>query len=900
MKITHNILRTSSAKLAFWVALQSVLGIANAAITVDITPDSAGNMLMGATQSKVLTVRSGDTLRFKNLGPLDNIIELNSATLSSSQVCSALALPTATAHTVPVQSPLPAGYYEKNELSGPYRTYPAGIFSLSVGTDECGYIEKTTPCAAPNEFPIDVQINAAGQSEYLCRPSIFLLSPTDPTKPSTVPPTVNPVCALNRTLETTWADSAIQGVFLRLSWSDINPAYGVYDWTNLDRELVAAVRNGKNVTLGIRVGGNSIPSWVFTTPAPNLAVAKKVQLRDWGTSGEEGPNDTCGFSYAVASPSDINFKTLFKKTLDDLGAHIRSDQRFFSVLAGVKVTGMGEATLENRLPSRCNIALRNTALGDTGTQGHIVSMSSPSIGAPVFDPKYSITADATQWRVRDVSQCVCNPQVLAAAGYRPSILRTFYSEIEATLQANFGYKQLIFMNISQGFPQIGESGRYLGDHLAPPILSSTVNASGQTVFTYGTVAAAIATVPNDIVDDSFTTQALVEDARNGVFAGGDLTKARGVGVENAALDTIGFSGFPNQGVKCRQQLGIDITAGNVGNPQFPIAKTTLIDATGVRCPNAIAVREGVANSKITGFQVRNVINTASDIDAALWNMTLNTNGVFFEPYEFGAWRMRKESARNAGGVLNATPAVKVETATLNFSAATAKSGAMWNAVLLARAKTLSADPANNNLFQANPYPSEYSVAISATSTSERYFFNSRACKAFRASATPVSINTVSIVPDGVVGTPATLLRMYNTPLRTHLYTIDANEYAVLATIGWSQDGVVGKLLNAGSTVFTRVTKPLYRLYNPILRKHLFTTDANENAVLATRGWSPEGVIGYMSDQGDVATPGITQALYRLYNAGLQQHLYTTDSNEVSVLSGLGSWVNEGVVGHLLR
>ncbi|HEL1584926.1 TPA: hypothetical protein TXJ06_001675 [Streptococcus suis] len=120
-------------------------------------------------------------------------------------------------------------------------------------------------------------------------------------------------------------------------------------------------------------------------------------------------------------------------------------------------------------------------------------------------------------------------------------------------------------------------------------------------------------------------------------------------------------------------------------------------------------------------------------------------------------------------------------------------------------------------------------------------------------------------------------RLYNSGLKVHLYTTDANEYEVLAERGWSQEGVAFKSAKEGT--------PVYRLYNAGLKVHLYTTDANEYAVLAGRGWSQEGV-AFNSVKDGVP-------VYRLYNAGLKKHLYTTDANEYKVLATRG-WTQEGV------
>jgi hypothetical protein len=718
-----------------------------------IKPDAQGNMGFGFARLNDLTADPGMHLLFQGLGPQDQIIEVNSPHLSSTQLCMDGNLPTGTAHPVVAQKPLPASHYAAHELSGPYRTYPAGIYPMSGESGECGWIEKTTPCVAPNESPFGSVVNPAGTTDYLCKVTSFFMNSATAGDYTTTPPTPNPACIKGKTLDSTWSDPANQGVFLRLSWKDVNPSYGVYDWTILDREFIAAMRNGKTIMIGVEVGGNSIPDWVFDSGDPTtLTKAQKLLLRDWGTQGDSLPNEQCGFQYTVASPSDATFKTLFKKVLSDMGSHIRGDQRKFSTLAGVKITGLGMSTLENRLPARCNIARPDPAQGDTGTQGHLlwVEAQNPNKSTvpltPLFDSKYAAV------RIKDVSQCVCNPQVLAYGGYTPSATLAFYDEVEATLLDNFGHKQQIFMNVTSAFPQVGErpangsSPRFLGDHLVGPITSYSTGSNYTT--DHSKIATTVAMEGTDLPAADDVTKALIQHGRSGAFAGNDATQARAFGVENAALDVLGFT--VDGSSKCSQDAGVASTGVFAGSANFPIAKTKTVDATGMKCPNWVATKEGVAYDKVTGFQVVAGLQGAEQMDSALWNMTLNTNGLFFELYESNAWRARKESAwiPNNKWVAddNATYGpIKLNTMTAGANITT-KSGADWNQLLLARANAFSSDSAHNNLFQTDPFPSSYTVPIQAiTANTSRWFFNSRACVAFLQSGTPVRINRVNLV-----------------------------------------------------------------------------------------------------------------------------------------------------------
>ncbi|MDM8542893.1 DUF1566 domain-containing protein [Desulfococcaceae bacterium HSG9] len=130
-------------------------------------------------------------------------------------------------------------------------------------------------------------------------------------------------------------------------------------------------------------------------------------------------------------------------------------------------------------------------------------------------------------------------------------------------------------------------------------------------------------------------------------------------------------------------------------------------------------------------------------------------------------------------------------------------------------------------------------------------------------------------------------RLYNTVLQVHLYSTDANEKAVLeADSDWNYEGVVWN--GYGSDVGQY---PVYRLYSPGLGKHLFTMDENEKNVLdAGPVWQFEKIAWYAN-----ATPYSGDIpIYRLYSDGLKQHLYSADENEKNALNGNGVWVYEGI------
>jgi hypothetical protein len=132
-------------------------------------------------------------------------------------------------------------------------------------------------------------------------------------------------------------------------------------------------------------------------------------------------------------------------------------------------------------------------------------------------------------------------------------------------------------------------------------------------------------------------------------------------------------------------------------------------------------------------------------------------------------------------------------------------------------------------------------------------------------------------------------RLYNPNDFHHHYTTDENEYHTLGNIGWNQEGISSCLYDEKRTLESVDAVPYLRLYNPNSSEHHWTTDANEYNVLGTVGWIQEGEDGYVFPS---QVRG-SEPLYRLYNPNDGLHHWTMDTNERTVLIGYG-WVDEGI------
>ncbi len=142
---------------------------------------------------------------------------------------------------------------------------------------------------------------------------------------------------------------------------------------------------------------------------------------------------------------------------------------------------------------------------------------------------------------------------------------------------------------------------------------------------------------------------------------------------------------------------------------------------------------------------------------------------------------------------------------------------------------------------------------------------------------PKKVNTVAVY------------RLYNAASGEHLYTTQMAELRGLClgdlffepAGGWNLEGIAWNAPKTGT--------PVYRLYQPGLDTHLYTSDENEIRILTTeKGWQMD------FDGTPVFYSGGNTPIYRLYNgeqAGL--HHFTTAINEYQVLPEYG-WKQEQV------
>lgn len=141
-----------------------------------------------------------------------------------------------------------------------------------------------------------------------------------------------------------------------------------------------------------------------------------------------------------------------------------------------------------------------------------------------------------------------------------------------------------------------------------------------------------------------------------------------------------------------------------------------------------------------------------------------------------------------------------------------------------------------------------------------------------------------------------LYRAYNGPIVDHFYTTSVTELDnAVNQLGYSPEGITGRVLTAESDWPYVKAVPLYRAYNPQITDHFYTASESEwNNAVENLEYSREGIAGYIyAEQVCGSIP-----LYRTYDVAGTDHFYTTNEQEYEGVVA-GGFANEGIVGYVL-
>jgi hypothetical protein len=232
---------------------------------------------------------------------------------------------------------------------------------------------------------------------------------------------------MNGTLATALAGPGIDGVLVKVGWSDLTTAPKVYDWTALDAQAHLAADTGQKFELAITLGG-SAPAWLFAAaPAGLGAMPVNLQYAD-----KAGANGRC-LPVVEARPWDPIYLAALDDLLTQLAQHLR-DANLYRRLSMVRLTAINGWTDELRLPAQ----------------------------TPKTIPDLPCITDSVQ--------------IWMDAGYRPSLLLGGWAKALDLYKQHFPNKTFNVAVLAGGsFPPIGEDGLPAMNGTAPAMVAKMVS-----------------------------------------------------------------------------------------------------------------------------------------------------------------------------------------------------------------------------------------------------------------------------------------------------------------------------------------------------------------------------------------------------------------------------------------
>jgi hypothetical protein len=373
--------------------------------------------------------------------------------------------------------------------------------------------------------------------------------------------------------------------------------------------------------------------------------------------------------------------------INELATHVASDSRWFQSLAHVKISGANFLSSEARLPKRC--------------------LDNPSDGVLDVITKTNGLLD----------YCHCNSKIWADAGYTPDGLYEYYRVVENTIyNAFYQRKSLGYQLIQAGFPRVESATNFEGDALQDQFGNFLLLPRG---------------VITDDLKGVVQTEAVLREGHEGRFVDPSGAVNAPVAGKLFVPQHSGLGRLPEDDnlPGCDQAMPVDSATLQA---RFPISPGTPGDG-GPGCPNRWAVDQGTLHSQVMGFQTNNPspggVTSPADVESALWNLTINSNGVFIELYEQRVWEISHTLGTGPDAAVLDASRIKLEP---NANPAPySKNLFTWSEELHERRKQL-VDPSNPHL--ADPFPvyhqHTFSKKIAAPET--YYYINPSKCSLTKA------------------------------------------------------------------------------------------------------------------------------------------------------------------------
>lgn len=145
--------------------------------------------------------------------------------------------------------------------------------------------------------------------------------------------------------EVIYENELIDGIYIQLLWSILEPEQNSYNWSTLDSQMDAIIKANTNrtsnllVSVSVRAGGHS-PSWIYDDD--------KVPVYNFTISPHNG-NIHCS-NVSIPQPWNFNYIEYYKTLIYNLVEHLK-ETNTYGMITMIKCNLINQITEELRLPA---------------------------------------------------------------------------------------------------------------------------------------------------------------------------------------------------------------------------------------------------------------------------------------------------------------------------------------------------------------------------------------------------------------------------------------------------------------------------------------------------------------------------------------------------------------------
>ncbi|HTY57154.1 MAG TPA: hypothetical protein VMB26_18240 [Candidatus Binataceae bacterium] len=229
--------------------------------------------------------------------------------------------------------------------------------------------------------------------------------------------------------KTILTNARIDGIAIRVGWSAVEPADGVYDWSGVDALIQQVTAEDKKVSINVEAGWKT-PSWLYVEGAQGFNF---IWDKAWGPA----------FCSIVTIP--VPWDPVFLAKWEDFVAAFGAKYGSNSLVSHVKLTGINYETGDTLLPSN-------------------------SAENPIHGGKCLSNNDTKNW---------------LAIGYTRTKVENAWLDIAAAFNAAFPEREFAGMFAPGGFPPIDDDGKRISGSTVDRQLSLDLINQGEMVYGRG-------------------------------------------------------------------------------------------------------------------------------------------------------------------------------------------------------------------------------------------------------------------------------------------------------------------------------------------------------------------------------------------------------------------------------